>query len=80
MTAMKTPEEKFYNDAEYANLVNMIESLLHRAHFTPSEVREAATLACIHYEMRSARSMHGPLPAEVVRSLECLTAYRQTEK
>jgi len=76
---MKTPEEKFYNDAEYANLVNTIESLLHRAHFTPSEVREAATLACIHYETRSSRGFGQPLPSEVTKSLDCLAAYRQTQ-
>lgn len=44
------PEEAYRNDAHYHSLVQMIKSMLHRAEFTPSEVRSAAVLACIHFE------------------------------
>ena len=52
---MKTPRDKYMNDPEYHNLVNMLESFIDRAHFTPSELREACVLACINYEMRNVR-------------------------
>lgn len=53
---MKTPREKYMNDVEFHNLVNHLESLISRAHFTPSELREACVLASINYEMRHIRS------------------------
>lgn len=49
---MKNPEEKYRNDVDYHMLVDMIENFIHQAKYTPSEIREAAILACIHYEMR----------------------------
>lgn len=49
---MKTPEEKYLHDPQYAWLVESLVSLIRQAQFTPSEVREAAMLACIKYEMQ----------------------------
>lgn len=53
--AMKTPREKYMNDPEYHQLVRMLEEFIERARFTPSELREAAVLASINYEMRHIR-------------------------
>lgn len=50
---MKTPQEKFNSDPEYRSLVSMLESFIHSCRFTPSEVREAATYACIRYELNN---------------------------
>lgn len=52
---MKTPREKYMNDPEYHQLVDMLEHFVEQARFTPSELREAAVLACINYEMRHVR-------------------------
>lgn len=52
---MKTPREKYMNDPEYHNLVRALEQFIERAQFTPSELREAAVLASINYEMRHIR-------------------------
>jgi len=67
---MKTPREKFMNDPEYRHLVETMESLIHRAHFTPSEMREACILACINYEMRQVRSVK--IDPELTYALEIL--------
>jgi len=47
---MKTPEEKYLNDPRYRHLVDTVAALIHAAEFTPSEIREACMLGCIHYE------------------------------
>ena len=54
---MKTPREKYMNDPEYHQLVSMLEDFIERAQFTPSELREAAVLASINYEMRRVRNV-----------------------
>lgn len=62
------------NDPEYNNLVNMLESLIERAHFTPSELREACVLACINYEMRNIRGMAiDPRLMDALRTLDEFT-------
>lgn len=49
---MQTPEEKYFHDPTYRQLVDMLENFIHQAQFTPSELREASMFACIRYEMR----------------------------
>ena len=74
---MKTPQEKYENDAPYTHLVDTIEKLIHNAQFTPSEVREAAILACIHFEMRSSYRFDS-VPSKVNDALECLAVFRKS--
>ena len=47
-----TPREKYMRDPEYHALVAMLESFIERCQFSPTELREAALLACIRYEER----------------------------
>lgn len=49
---------KYQTDSKFKSLVDLFESFLHRADYTPSEVREAAMLASIHYEMTSLKRMY----------------------
>lgn len=68
---MKTPREKYMNDPEYHQLVCTLESFIERAQFSPSELREAAVLACINYEMRHVRERTiDPRTAEALRVLD----------
>lgn len=46
-------ERRYRDDPEFHGMVDMLEAYIHRATLTASEVREAATLAAIHYEMRT---------------------------
>lgn len=45
-----TPREKYYNDPHYHALVENLVVLITECQMTPSEIREAAVLACIIYE------------------------------
>jgi hypothetical protein len=49
---MKTATEKYMYDATYRVLVDHLENLVESAVVTPSEVREAALMACVNYELR----------------------------
>lgn len=71
---MKTPRDKYLNDPEYNRLVDMLESFVEHARFTPSELREAAVLACINYEMRHVRDRAiDPRAEEAFRILDEFT-------
>jgi hypothetical protein len=54
---VKTPREKYLNDPHYHALVNSLRALIEKCEMTPSEVREAAILACILYEENTVRSI-----------------------
>lgn len=71
---MKTPEEKYNNDVEYHHLVDYLECLIVKAHFTPSELREACILATIHYEMSN------PYPRNKLSILETTSIKRFLEQ
>lgn len=47
----KTPEERYLCDPEFKQLVDVMISIIHKAQFTPTELREAAILAATKYEM-----------------------------
>ncbi|OEU75921.1 MAG: hypothetical protein BA864_05005 [Desulfuromonadales bacterium C00003093] len=47
---METPRTKYYHDPEYHQLVDTMIGCIHKCHYTPSELREAALLASILYE------------------------------
>jgi hypothetical protein len=67
---MKTPREKYQNDANYHRMVDSMAHMIEQAHFTPSEVREMAVLACILYEERHIREF--PYNEDVDKALNFL--------
>lgn len=70
---MKTPQEKYFNDLQYKQLVDMLHHCINQAQFTPSEIREAAMLAAIHYEsMNFRRHIYSPLDPQLTAAIsEC---------
>ena len=74
---MKSPKEKFMNDPEYHHLVQMLESMIEQARFTPSELREACVLASINYEMRHIRNQQiDPRTEDALRVLDRFASKR----
>ena len=54
------PEYRYLHDAAFHQLVDMVEAAIHRAEYTPSEMRQAALLACLHYEHARMRNTWQP--------------------
>jgi hypothetical protein len=69
------------NDPEYHQLVRMLEDFIERARFTPSELREAAILASINYEMRHVREHSiDPRVLEAFDVLDKFTSRRSNDR
>lgn len=54
----RTPDARYREDTTFHRLVDMLEAHLHNLDFTPSELRDAAMLASLHFEMRRVRHVH----------------------
>ena len=54
---MKSVTERYHNDAQFRQLVDMMYSAIDQAQFSPSEIREAAMLAHIIYEERRIKPL-----------------------
>jgi len=55
---MKSIQDRYLQDPLIHSLVDSLESHIHNLQLTPSEIRECATLAAIHYESNSSRSYY----------------------
>lgn len=73
---MKSPEQKYYNDPSYKSMVDTLESLIHQAQFTPSELREMAMLASIHYEMKQPRHIIFNKTDDLEEAIKTLEEFR----
>jgi hypothetical protein len=76
---MKSPKDKYENDVNYKSLVDVMEEHIHQGKFTPSEMREAAVLASIHYELRHGFRQY-TVPAQVNDAFKTLTDWRSEKK
>jgi hypothetical protein len=47
---MLSPRERYYSDPAFHQLVDLMVTHIQSAHYTPSEMRDAALLASIKYE------------------------------
>ena len=60
-----TVERRYRDDVYFKSLVDMLESFVHRAQYSPSEMRAAAVLACIHYEFHRVPHYSIRIPADL---------------
>lgn len=47
--------ERYHRDPAFRQLVDVLELQIRQLKLTPTEVREAAVLACVHYEQHTYR-------------------------
>ena len=70
LTYPDTVERRYRDDNSFRTIVDMMESWIHEAQFSPSEMREACVLAAIHYEFRRAPSYMVRVPAGIAEDLK----------
>ena len=75
-------QERYRNDAKFHYLVDTLAALIYKADYTPSEVREAAMMACIRIEMESVRYLQIiPKPTEdAIEELRRFVQHEETRK
>ncbi len=49
------PEDRYNRDPAFKSLVDVMHAFIQRAEYTPTEMREAALLACIHHDRLNVR-------------------------
>lgn len=59
-------EDRYRRDPQFHTVVDMLEHLIRSANMTPTEVREAAILATIHYENYTVRPFWIPVRGEAM--------------
>jgi len=73
---MNSLRHRYQNDVNFKHLVDLMEATIDRCEFTGSEIREAAMLACINYEMRTLR-MRTIIPSEIDNSIQAIEKYTE---
>jgi hypothetical protein len=68
----QSARERYHNDPFYKNVVDSLTHMISTAQLSPSEMREAAVLASINYEMMHIRQFHIPMTTELHEKLEDL--------
>uniref|UniRef100_A0A6M3JZX6 Uncharacterized protein n=1 Tax=viral metagenome TaxID=1070528 RepID=A0A6M3JZX6_9ZZZZ len=76
---MKTPRDRYYNDAHFKYLVDMMVAQIHRCNYTPSEMREAAIMASIMYHEQNF-GMTKLLHAEVEEAFMVLNKWETSNR
>ena len=52
------PEYRYEHDANFRSIVDLLHYFIQKAEFTPTEMREAALLACIHHDRYQLRRQY----------------------
>jgi len=77
----QTPKERYDHDPMYRQMVDLMESMLVAYQFTPSEMREMAIMASMHFEMRyGMRNYFQSVPHKVNEAFKQLEDFRVTSE
>lgn len=56
MASWMTAEDRYRHDVAFKQLVDVLEYQIQELRLTPTEIREAAVLACLHFEQKRVRT------------------------
>lgn len=76
---MRSIKDRYETDNSYRRCVDSMEYMIHEKQFTPSEMREMAVLASIHYEMAAARPLTVPITKAAEDALQVLQQVRMSQ-
>lgn len=77
----QTPKDRYDNDPTYRQMTDLMESMLVAYQFTPSEMREMAIMASMHFEMRyGMRNYFQSVPHKVNEAFKQLEDFRVTSE
>lgn len=71
--------EKYHSDNAFRQLVDLMESFIHKNQYTPSEMREAAVMASINYEHKRVSPMMFITP-ELEGALKIIRDFAENEQ
>jgi len=77
----QTPKDRYDHDPTYRRMTDLMESMLVAYQFTPSEMREMAIMASMHFEMRyGMRTYFQSVPSKVNEAFKQLEEFRVTSE
>lgn len=72
-SGIKIVNEKYHNNRNFRELVNVMLAHIERCNYTAAEIRQAALMASIIYDRkRIARAVFSEVPESVANALESL--------
>jgi hypothetical protein len=74
MMPLDRARERYLLDLQFRTLVDSLQALVLQLELTPSEIREAATFACLLIEERRPMSFREPIDPEARRRFEEMRA------
>lgn len=76
----QTPQDKYESDPAYKQMVDVMTSMIIAHQFTPSEMREMAVMASMHYEMKYGMRNYYDVPLSINEAFKQLEEFRTTSE